>query len=95
MILKPGDIRTEEDVADLASAGALRAASEKVALALASQGPSSDIALTTLAYLVENNYLDIKVTSNGSEWWDNIAEWVKGALRIWRCDEQNVCLCQR
>ena len=64
-------------------------------LALASQGPSSDIALTTLAYLVENNYLDIKVTSNGSEWWDNIAEWVKGALRIWRCDEQNVCLCQR
>ena len=43
MILKPGDIRTEEDVADLASAGALRAASEKVALALASQGVWSSI----------------------------------------------------
>ncbi len=63
--------------------------------ALASPGQSSDIALTTLAYLVENNRLDIKAASIGSEWWDSIAEWVKETLRNWRCNEQNASFFQQ
>jgi hypothetical protein len=43
LLLKPGDIRTEEDAADLVSAGAPRAASEEAALALASKGVRSSI----------------------------------------------------